>query len=63
MTDELVDGKEMARRIAVSPATVRRWAQNGIIPVVRLSNRTQRYDPAAVIAALKRRAISEYPSS
>lgn len=50
----LVNATEMGRRVGVTSSTIRRWAQDGIIPTVWLSERTRRYDPDEVIAALKK---------
>lgn len=46
-----VDGDEMARRLSISRSTLDRMRSDGKIPSVGL-NRTVRYDPVAVLAAV-----------
>ena len=53
---EIVKTKELARRLDVKPATVRRWAQAGLIPVMRVSAKVIRFDVAEVMRALRERA-------
>ena len=55
----LVTAEELAKQLSLSPGTVRRWAQAGIIPRLRLSGKVIRFDPAEVEAALRRNAIEE----
>ena len=49
---ELLTPDELADRLHVRPSTVRRWAQEGRIPAVRLTPKVVRYDLAAVVAAM-----------
>lgn len=49
---ELVTARELAKRLRVSPETVRAWARRGCIPTLRLSPKVIRYNPEAVMAAL-----------
>ncbi len=49
---ELLTARELAKRLRVSPETVRAWARRGSIPAVRLSRKVIRFDADAVIAAL-----------
>ena len=49
---ELLTTRELAKRLRVSPETVRPWARRGHIPTLRLSPKVIRYDPEAVLAAL-----------
>jgi len=51
---ELLTKREMAERLRVSPQTVLLWGRSGRIPVVRVNTRTLRYDPDAIIEALRR---------
>ena len=52
---ELLTKYELANRLRVSAVTVRRWAYAGVIPEVFISERMRRYDPDAVVEALKKR--------
>jgi excisionase family DNA binding protein len=49
---ELVTARELAKRLRVSPETVRMWTRRGLIPVLRLSPKVIRYNAEAVVAAL-----------
>jgi excisionase family DNA binding protein len=49
---ELLTARELAKRLRVSPETVRAWAQRGRIPMLRLSPKVIRYNAEAVLAAL-----------
>lgn len=49
---ELLTARELAKRLRVSPETVRAWARRGAIPALRLSPKVIRYDAQAVLAAL-----------
>lgn len=51
MSAELVPAPELARRLSVSRRTITRLQDRGM-PVVRVSTRCVRYDPAAVRAWL-----------
>ncbi len=46
--------KELAALLNVSPRCVQRWAQQGKIPVLRLSRRCSRFDLKSVERALSR---------
>jgi len=49
---ELLTARELAKRLRVSPETVRAWARRGCIPTLRLSPKVIRYSAEAVLAAL-----------
>jgi len=49
---ELLTARELAKRLRVSPETVRAWARRGSIPTLRLSPKVIRYNAEAVLAAL-----------
>jgi excisionase family DNA binding protein len=49
---ELLTTRELAKRLGVTPETVRVWARRGAIPTLRLSPKVIRYNPDAVVAAL-----------
>ena len=54
-TTELLTAEELADRLRLKPATVRRWARLGFIPTIRLSPKVVRYDAAAVVDAMTKR--------
>jgi excisionase family DNA binding protein len=49
---ELLTARDLAKRLRVSPDTVRAWARRGSIPTLRLSRKVIRYNAEAVLAAL-----------
>lgn len=49
---ELLTARELAKRLRVSPETVRAWGRRGYIPTLRLSRKAVRYNLTAVLAAL-----------
>jgi excisionase family DNA binding protein len=49
---ELLTTRELAKRLRVSPETIREWARRGCIPTLRLSPKVIRYNAEAVLAAL-----------
>ena len=51
-TTELLTTRELAKRLRVSPETIREWARRGCIPTLRLSPKVIRYNAEAVLAAL-----------
>ena len=51
----LVDAREAARLLAISPRTLWSLSKTGEIPVVRLGKRAVRYDPEAL-----RRRVAEW---
>ena len=51
----LVTAEQMGERLSLSPGTVKRCAQAGIIPLLRLSGRVIRFDPDEVEEALRER--------
>ena len=55
---KLLNADELARRLRVSPETVTKWARSGIIPEMKISRSTRRFDWNAVVRALKR-TVSE----
>lgn len=46
--DTLLKPREVAERLAVSEPTVYRWADQKVLPCIRLSARAVRFEPAAV---------------
>jgi excisionase family DNA binding protein len=52
----LVDGREMAKLLAVSTSSLNRMAKSGEIPSVRVG-RLVRFDPTAVVTALTAKSI------
>lgn len=47
--------REVANRLRVQPATVRRWSREGLIPTVRIRAKVLRFDFSEVMRALRRR--------
>ena len=55
MIDELIDRVELAKRLKMSPETIRQWTYRGRIPCVRLSRKVIRYSWRAIQEWLKKR--------
>ena len=53
---ELVDAKELAERLKVTPATIHAWHRGGWIPCLRAGRRPVLFEPDAVKKALRERA-------
>jgi len=51
-----VTAEELARQLRLRPSTVKRWAQAGIIPVLRLTAKVVRFDPEQVDRVLREQA-------
>ena len=49
----LQTASELAPSLKISERTLRRWAQQNIVPAIRVTRRTLRFDPQAVEAALR----------
>jgi excisionase family DNA binding protein len=49
---EILTAEKLARRLEVTPDTIRGWARAGKIPTIRLSRKVIRFDLHAVMAAL-----------
>lgn len=50
--NEVVNAKELAKRLNVAPNTVGTWSRRGLIPSLRVSARTVRFDVAKVMEAI-----------
>ncbi len=50
----LITPRQVAARYQVSDRTISRWVSGGMLPVVRLSQRCLRFDPAKCDEALTR---------
>jgi excisionase family DNA binding protein len=62
--EQLVDAREMARRLCVTDKSVLRMAREGRIPSVRFSKRVIRFEPEAVMDAVmgrERRVVGATP--
>lgn len=49
---ELLTAEELAKRLRVSPETVKAWTRRGLIPSLRLSPKVIRYNADEVMRAL-----------
>ncbi len=56
---ELLTTRELAKRLRVSPETIRGWGRRGCIPTLRLSRKAIRYEMSAVLTALARASGKE----
>lgn len=54
---QLLTAEQLAERLSVSPSTIKTWSRSGLIPQVRISPKIIRFDPDAVIDALRRRNV------
>jgi excisionase family DNA binding protein len=52
---DLLTAAELAKRLQVTPDTVREWTRRGTIPRLRLSAKVIRYDLRRVLEALATR--------
>lgn len=48
MTQPLLDIEQAAAMLNISPFTLRGWVQRGQVPVIRLSRKAVRFDPATL---------------
>jgi excisionase family DNA binding protein len=55
MAGTILTPKELAKRLRVSPGTVRRWVEREGLPAIRLTRRTIRFEPIAVDRWLRSR--------
>ena len=55
----LMSATDVAAHVGIKPSTVKRWARQGRIPSMRLTDRVVRFDPEAVEKALAKRSINE----
>jgi excisionase family DNA binding protein len=53
MTEYLISTRELARRLCVSHRTVRTWARDGRIPVVRIARNRLRFDWRQVLESIR----------
>lgn len=53
--EQLLTAEELGRRLRLGPDTVKLWARRGLIPSIRATSKTLRFDPSEVMRALRRR--------
>lgn len=53
----LIDIKELSKRLSVSQKTIYKWVAENKIPHVKMPNSSVRFDPAAVDNWIKARTI------
>ena len=56
MDEGFITVDELAKRLRLKPCTVRRWANKGFIPAVRITPKVLRFDAADVERALMEHA-------
>lgn len=61
MSEDLLNAEELSHVLDVRPATVRKWAKDGIIPVIRISPKTIRFCYGDVLAALRELTTQRNP--
>ena len=54
---QLLTAEQLAEQLSVSPSTVKTWSRSGLIPQIRISPKIIRFDPDAVIDALRQRNV------
>ncbi len=52
MSRLLLDTREMADVVGIAPGTLRRWAKERRVPVLKINARTWKFDPEKVKKAL-----------
>jgi DNA-binding transcriptional MerR regulator len=50
----LIQKKELAKRLSISPRTIDGWVAKRVIPCIKVSSRCNLYEIEAVLAALKK---------
>lgn len=58
---ERLTARELAKRLCVSPETVRELGRRGQIPALRLSPKVTRYNADAALAALSAKSAKGVP--
>lgn len=56
---DIIAPKELARRLSITPATLRKWVRAGIVPEIKVSATVRRFDFEAVVAALEKSSRSQ----
>jgi predicted site-specific integrase-resolvase len=56
MEMEIVTTKELARRLHVTPGTIGKWANMGIIPSLRPTPKVLRFEMGSVLKAMAKNA-------
>jgi DNA-binding transcriptional MerR regulator len=54
---KLLTRKELAHKFHVTPKTIKRWTQQGLLKAVRVSARTIRYEDAEVLRLVREATV------
>jgi len=54
---DMLTAEQLAKRLAVKPSTIRKWAREGRIPELTITPKVRRFDAEAVMVELKRRGV------
>ena len=57
--DELLTADAVAKRLGLTPGTIKQWYRDGRIPGLRLSHKVLRFRWAAVLSALEAKQPTE----
>lgn len=58
MTGDLLTPRDLARILSVPVGTIWAWTSTGRLPVIRVSERTPRFDPVEISRWIEQRRVS-----